>query len=247
VRAFVLLHGFTGAPSAWDGVVRALPPDARVARPWLAGHGPAAHAPARSFEEEVDRIASVVRAEGLRGAHLGGYSLGGRIGSGLLVRHPELFASATLVGAHPGLSSPEERADRVASDERWATSLETRGLEAFADAWEARPLFASQRQLPDATRRAHRARRLSHDPSGLARSLRVLGLGRMPDWSPGLDSVEVPIRLLTGEGDPRFTALAAKLARCLPRATHRTVGGAGHDLVLERPREGAAALLGEEG
>ena len=114
-RPLVLLHGFTGAPASWDGVRRSLDDAIPVLAPALLGHDGTAGSPAiRSFDDEVDRLAGAVRGAGLEGAHLAGYSLGGRVALGLLVRHPGRFAAATLIGAHPGLQDPADRAERAA-------------------------------------------------------------------------------------------------------------------------------------
>ncbi|MFW6023981.1 MAG: alpha/beta fold hydrolase, partial [Myxococcota bacterium] len=195
-RAWVLLHGFTGSPASWDAVVAALPSDVHVLRPALLGHGNAAGVRVPSFEAEVDRIADLIEREGLDRPGLCGYSLGGRVALGLLVRRPDRFARAVLVGAHPGLADVAERQARAVQDAQWAALLETGGLAAFVQAWERLPLFATQEALPQALRERQRAVRLAHDPAGLARSLRVLGLGRMPDHRPALGAIRVPARLM---------------------------------------------------
>jgi 2-succinyl-6-hydroxy-2,4-cyclohexadiene-1-carboxylate synthase len=225
-----LLHGFTGSAESWNDVLVRLP--TRAARcPPLLGHGAAADG-VETFDDEVARL-----AEELGGApvHLAGYSLGARLALGIAVRHPERVARLTLIGVHPGLTSEEERVERRRADARWIGMLETCGIAAFVDAWCAQPLFASERNLPDAVRRRRNDERLRHDPRELARSLRVTGLAEMPDFRPHLAGVRVPVVLLTGALDPKFTALAEELSHVLPRARHTIVSGAGHALLLERP------------
>lgn len=245
VRPVVLLHGFTGSPGSWAEVRRGLG-GGRVLAPAALGHdGTAGPAGVDRFEAELDRLAGLVRDRGFTGSHLAGYSMGGRLALGLLVRHPELFASATLMGASPGLSEPGEREARAARDEEWARLLETEGLPTFVAAWEALPLFGTQGRLPEARLAAQDRIRRSHDARGLARSLRVLGLARMPDYRPRLAGVEVPVRLVVGEADAKFRGLGTEMAERLPRATLTVVPGAGHNVVLERPAE-IAELLRED-
>jgi len=236
----VCLHGFTGAPESWDEVVAELAAD--VDRPHLLGHDPGDAIGSRSFEEEVDRLARRFREGGRSGLHVAGYSQGGRLAVGLLARHRDLFASATLIGASPGLGSEDAREERRAADERRARLLEHEGLERFLEHWEALPLFASQSRLPAARLAAQRALRRRHRPAGLARALRVLGLGRMPDYLAALPRVDLPVHLMAGELDAKFTALARRMAALLPRATVEVVPGAGHNLLLEAPRQVAAAI-----
>jgi 2-succinyl-6-hydroxy-2,4-cyclohexadiene-1-carboxylate synthase len=226
----VLFHGFTGSPESWNDVLARLP-TRHAFRPPLLGHGANADG-VRSFDDEVDRLAATL---GPAAVHLGGYSLGARLALGVAVRHPARVARLTLIGVHPGLRSETERDERRRADARWVELLERCGMEAFVDAWTAQPLFATQRALPQAVRERRKRERLSHDPRGLARSLRVTGLAEMPDLRAHLGDVRVPVTLLAGELDAKFSALAGELVRLFPDARETIVPGAGHDLLLERP------------
>lgn len=245
-RPLVLLHGFTGSPDSWLDVTRLLEAGTgpvRVHAPALVGHDGTAGPPEiETFDDEVDRIAAGIRARHWRGSHLAGYSLGARVALGLLVRHPGLVASATLIGGRPGLSDPAERQARIRQDEEWARLLDDEGLDTFVAAWEALPIWATQAALPTQRLDRQRAIRRAHDPRGLARSLRVAGLGRMPYYGDRLGSVEADVRLVVGERDGRFPDIADEMAERLPRATVTRVSGAGHNVVLERPRQIAALL-----
>jgi 2-succinyl-6-hydroxy-2,4-cyclohexadiene-1-carboxylate synthase len=236
VTGCVLIHGFTGSPASFDPLVSALAlrhPRVPLLRPALLGHGAPRAEEATRFDQEVDRLAQIVACSGFAGAHLCGYSLGARISLGLLARHPYLFASATLIGVHPGLGELGERAARVGSDERWCQRLRAGGLEAFLDAWEAQPLFATQRGLPAPSIAAQRRVRASHTATGLERSLRVLGLGQMPDYRGVLRVVPFPVRLLVGGLDAKFSAIARELTDGAPRALLDVVPGVGHNLLVE--------------
>ena len=241
-----LLHGFCGAPESWRRVVELLGPPAGgtpVARPALLGHDPAAlHDDAVDFSGEVARLGALLRAQAAGGWHLVGYSLGARVALGLLVEHPALFARATLIGVHPGLRSDAERSSRIGQDDRWARLLEAHGLEEFVRAWEAQPLFATQAALPREIDEEQRRIRLGHDAHGLARSLRVLGLGCMPDYAARLAAVACSVRVVAGALDTKFSALAAPLAAALGNGRAEIVPEAGHNLLLERPRRVAELI-----
>lgn len=240
----LLLHGFTGTPSAFAPLLARLSDFETTRSPALVGHDgrDRSGAPADdSFTTECDRIAAVART--LAPVHVVGYSLGARIALGAIARHPALFRGATLIGLHPGLSDPEQRRDRVAADEVWCQILERKGLEAFVDAWQAQPLFASQATLPQEAIARQRRERLTHHPMGLAYSLRATGLGKMPDLSAVLDS-DVwghgpPIELVVGGLDAKFVTLAARYAS---RRSVLVVEGAGHNVLLERPEVVADAV-----
>lgn len=235
------LHGFSGEPSSADAVVAALRPAPEVVAPALLGHGATDDRDVTTFEGEVDRIASLLA--GIRPApHLVGYSLGGRVAVGLLARHPGLVSGATLIGAQAGLRTDAERAERRHADEHLCQILERLGIDVFVAKWESIPLFASQRALPEPILARQRASRLRRDPRELARSLRVTGLGAMPCYWDVLDRIQVPVTLMTGALDEKFTEIAKDMAREMPRARTDVVPGVGHNVMLEAPDRVARAI-----
>jgi 2-succinyl-6-hydroxy-2,4-cyclohexadiene-1-carboxylate synthase len=187
----------------------------------------------------VDRLAALVRGPAL----VAGYSLGARLALGLLVRHEARFPAAVLISGSPGLASAADRAERVRADARWIERLETSNLTEFIELWERQPLFESQAGLDPALLRAERERRLSHTAAGLAHSLRTTGTGAMPSYWSQLPRISQRIELISGELDPRFCLLARAVVSELPNATLTEVPGAGHNLLLERPRAVADAIL----
>ena len=67
-----LLHGFTGSPDSFRAITPALVPRPPfVVAPALVGHGPAnADAHVTGFEDEVDRVAALLRERAPRVAPL---------------------------------------------------------------------------------------------------------------------------------------------------------------------------------
>jgi 2-succinyl-6-hydroxy-2,4-cyclohexadiene-1-carboxylate synthase len=246
MSSVVLIHGFTGSPASFADLGRRLlarRAGLRLFRPALLGHGAPAPGGIRRFEQEVDRLASAIVEANFTGSHLCGYSLGARVALGLLARHAHRFSGATLIGVHPGLGSAAERAARVGSDERWCRVLRERGLAAFLGEWQAQPLFATQRELADSIVNEQRRIRSAHTADGLIRSLRVLGLGQMPDYRGALRNVPIRSRLVVGALDAKFTAIAREIGAASPRLSLDLVPGAGHNVLLEAPDHVATTLL----
>ena len=233
----VLLHGFLGTPAAWNAVLAALPRHGPVWCPWLPGHGAAPPAPA-TWDATTQAIAAALPA----GALLAGYSLGARLALAATLCRPGRARATLLVGGHVGPATAAERTERAARDADRAAALRGGGLDAFVAAWEALPLFASQRGLPPASQAQQRAARLAHDPQALVWAFEVAGLACMPDLRPAVAAARQPLAFLTGALDERFVALGASLARP-PWVSHRSVPGAGHNLLLEAPAAVAASLL----
>jgi 2-succinyl-6-hydroxy-2,4-cyclohexadiene-1-carboxylate synthase len=168
--------------------------------------------------------------------------MGGRIALHYALGHPDRVSRLVLESASPGLSDPRDRAARVASDEALARALEADGIEGFVNRWEALPLFESQQALPEAVRAEVRRRRLTNDPRSLAASLRGIGTGTLPSLWDRLEEVAQPVLLLVGALDSRFVTIARRMAARLPTAEVHVVGGAGHRVHLERPREWLEAV-----
>lgn len=170
---------------------------------------------------------------------------------------------AALVLESAGLG-PTDEAARVALAERnaaWADRLREEGVPAFMDWWEMLPLFATQRQLPEATLVAIRADRTAHPAEPLARSFEQWGAQHQTpepetlaalaqahahaqglaqadahDQGHGLahaDTQGFPILYIAGECDQKYAAVAARAqAAGLPAAL---VPNAGHNTHLEQP------------
>ncbi len=236
----MLLHGFLGAPAAWDPVRALLPDDVPVLTPALSGHGGAPVV--TTWDEEVSRLLSEVEAEGFSGAHLAGYSLGGRLALSMAARRPDLFSRLTLLSARLPLTTEAERQARQKADAAWAARLGTEGLDRVLDAWEAQPIFASQADLPAPVRADWRALRAAHDAATVAVGLGPLSLGHMPALSASPAQLSTPALVLTGARDAKFGALAPPLLSVLSRSAWTVVPGAGHNLPLEAPSAVARAL-----
>ncbi len=227
-----VLHGFAGSPRSWDRVLDLVGDGYDVVAPTLAFHG-AEPATVDSFEAEVARVQGQLGDS----AHvvLAGYSLGARVGLGLLAQAPERFARALLIGVNPGLESDVERAARRQADARWAELLRSRGSGEFARAWADQPLFESQRSLAPELLEQQQIERQSHRAEELAQGLQVLGLASMPSYWQALPRLGLPVTLAAGELDTKFLELARRALKELGAGRLLVAPSAGHNLLLERP------------
>jgi 2-succinyl-6-hydroxy-2,4-cyclohexadiene-1-carboxylate synthase len=222
----ILVHGFTQSAESWQPVIDALPRD------WdtLPIEVP----------EGLDFLstASGIGARGGRGTYVG-YSMGGRLCLALALERPGLVEELVLVSASPGIADERERTARRGADEQLALDVEREGVDAFLDRWLDQPLFASlPRDLArvDERRRTNTVDRITHQ-------LRALGQGAQPPLWDRLSQLTMPVTLVTGAYDRKYTELAAQMATAIGDGARTVViPGAGHALHLEQP-DALAALL----
>ncbi len=221
----VLVHGFTQTAQTWGPLAAGLAADHEVVRVDAPGHGRSAH-----LRTGLEEGAQLLVATAGAGTYLG-YSMGGRLCLHAALAHPAAVRGLVLVGATAGIDDPAERAARAAADETWARFVEIDGVEAFLHRWLAQSLFAGL----DDERAGLRARR-KNTVAGLASSLRRAGTGvQEPLWER-LHGLSMPVLVLAGERDERFTALGERLVSSIvSNAELAVIPGVGHCAHLEAP------------
>jgi 2-succinyl-6-hydroxy-2,4-cyclohexadiene-1-carboxylate synthase len=228
----VLIHGFTQTRSSWSAIARALNGDGyEVISVDAPGHGESG-----ALHLDLPAGAAALGETGGAATYVG-YSMGGRLALQVAVAQPQLVDHLVLVSSTAGIDDEAARPARRADDERLAAEIERDGVAAFLDRWLALPLFAN---LPP--ERADRASRLGNTAAGLAASLRLAGTGAQQSLWPHLGSMPMPVLLVTGERDTKFTEIAEQMATLIPDATVKVIPDAGHAVHLEQPAEFLAAL-----
>jgi len=225
VSRLVLVHGFTQTGRSWAPVVRR-----------LEGAGHRADTPDVAADPGGGDLWATARrlADGSGPATWVGYSMGGRLCLHLALARPEVVERLVLVGATAGLDDPSERAARREADGALADSIEADGVDAFLERWLAQPLFAG---LPEEEREgAGLQARRGRTAAELASTLRRLGTGAQEPLWERLGRLEMPVLVVTGERDHKFTALGRRLVEGVgANASLAVVPGAGHACHLEQP------------
>lgn len=233
--AVLLLHGFTGSHASWSKLAEKLQEQYFVVAPDLPGHGltdiPENWRELRLYDT-ADRLNVLLNKLSLSKVAVLGYSMGGRLALHLAHQHPSQVMVLILESASPGLHSVEERANRRIRDFKLAEAIESQGMTWFVDFWANQPLFeaqsASQRALENDIRR-------QHHPRGLAQSLRGAGTGEQESLWDILPLLQMPVLVISGTKDVKFTKIAEVMARAIPDATRVAISLAGHTVHSEQP------------
>ena len=234
----VLLHGFTGAGSAFDHLRETLGARFRVNAPDLPGHGGSPEA--TGWDDALEALRAALPPDPF---FLAGYSMGARLALAFALRHPARVRSLVLESGSPGIEDPAERGRRRSEDDQLAAFALREGVAAFVARWEEHPTLSGLRDLPAPLATALRARRLRGSAAGLASALRHLGAGAQPPLWNELAGLRLPTLLLAGEGDAKFSEIARRMAARIPAARLRLLPGCGHSPHLEAPARYAEAAV----
>ena len=227
-----LVHGFAQTRRCWGPVADDLAADHEIVAVDAPGHGRSAQVRADPWES-----AELLAGAGGHATWLG-YSMGGRLCLHLALAAPQHVRALVVVGATAGIDDPAQRARRRAEDEDRARQLEIEGLERFLERWLAQPLFAGlgEEGRCDEERRKNTV-------AGLAASLRLAGAGAQEPLWHRLEELAMPVLVVAGEHDRRFTALGRRMVDGIgDNATLAVVPGAGHAAHLEAPAGFLAVL-----
>lgn len=199
----VFLHGFLGVSQDWEGVISHLPKVACIGVD-LPGHGTSLFSPVFTLDLPYSHF------------HLIGYSMGGRLALQYAIQNPHRIASLTLLSAHPGFKTEEEKRKRLEKDTHWANLLQTLSIDAFLKLWYSQPLFQTLQPNWD--------RRRQQNPKELAQALLHYSLGKQIHCLPFLPK---NTQALIGEWDVSYHTL-------YPNPIF--IEKAGHSLHLENPQ-----------
>ena len=232
----VLSHALGLDLDMWDELAARLAPSYTVLRYDHRGHGESARPPGPySTDDLVDDAARLIREWGRGPVAFVGLSMGGMVGQGLAVRHPELLRGVVLantVARYPEAARPTWAA-RIAA-------VEQGGMAAVADAVVERYLHADFRAAHPDVAAALREKLLRDDPAAyVACCHAVAGV----DWLDRLDKVRTPTLVIAGARDAGATPeMARAIAERIPGAELRVFADASHLSVVEVGDEFHAAV-----
>lgn len=172
-----------------------------------------------------------------------GYSMGGRLALQQTIGSRPKPAGLVLVSATAGLEGEAARAARRAADARLAARIQADGAAQFEAWWSQQPLIRTQNAMPEPFRSQLRARRAQNDPDALIAALERVGQGAFPACWHRLEQLRLPVLVVSGGRDAKYSALGERLAAGLPNARHIVMDKCGHAPHLEAPAGFARHLV----
>ena len=225
----VLSHALGLDLHMWDGLAAELAGTHEVLRYDHRGHGGSA-VPAGPYtmDDLVDDAARLIREWGRGPVVWVGLSMGGMVGQGLAVRHPELIKA--LVLANTSSKYPEAAAAVFAQR---VQAVQTGGMAAIADSVMERYFSAAFRAGQPETVAAARATVLRCDTAGYAACCQAVG---GVDWLGRLNTVTCPTLIIAGALDVGApVAMSQAMQERIPGAELVVFDEASHLSVAEQP------------
>jgi len=220
----------------WDDLAAQLAAGHPVLRYDHRGHGGSA-VPAGPYtmDDLVDDAARLIREWGRGPVVWVGLSMGGMVGQGLAVRHPELVKA--LVLANTSAKYPE--AARAVFAQR-VTAVQTGGMASIVESVMERYFSAAFRATQTEAVAAARAQVLRCDPAGYAACCEAVG---GVDWLERLSTVGCPTLIIAGAldlGAP--VSMSQAMAERIKGSQLVVLDEASHLSVAEKPARFAQTL-----
>lgn len=246
-KTIFFLHGFTGSANDWKEIVQNIDKRFNKIALDLVGHGKSS-APSSvnyySAESIVNQIEQVINSLQLKEIIICGYSMGGRVALTFTLSRSELVKGLVLESASAGFKNGKEREARKVSDDGLADYIENNSIEDFAAMWIDQELFGTLRRFSNEKLKYIKEQKAKNSKTGLANSLRGFGTGVMPNLAPELKKLKMPVLLISGGLDEKFTQINQNLKKIIPSAKHKIIATAGHNTHLEEPKKFIEAVNG---
>ena len=232
----LLLNGIAMSVVSWDVVARPLAKSYRVIRCDFRGQLTTSARPPEDIGEHADDVVGLLDHLGIETTHVVGTSFGGVVGTLIASRYPKRVGSLITIASADGFD--EGMADEVA---RWRSacvaSLEGSDRGHLSDILEPvvySPEWVAAHQAERAQRREQIAALPDHWFEGLISLLDSAHSLRLRDE---LREIRCPTLVIAAELDG-FVPLerARGLAEAINGAEFKIIEGAGHAVVVERPK-----------
>ena len=234
----LLLHGFTGSGEDWEFLIPSLKKTCNLYTIDLVGHGrsdspsDAGHYTMDSLTGYLNEfIGKVIKNNPV----MLGYSMGGRIALSYAAAFPENIKALILESSAWGIKEKDQRETRIKEDEKIAGFILSSSMEEFTEFWMNRPIFKTQKNLNPEILKRVKSGKMKNNPVGLSNSLLAAGTGKMNPPQNNIKGFRMPVLLITGGLDKKFTGINSEMAALLENAKHVTVPEAGHNVHLEKP------------
>lgn len=230
----IFFHGFLGSGLDWEEIIDRISSDFYCLAVDLPGHGKTrVHGSTTAYSMDLfaGSFTKFVKNSNFIDPSLVGYSMGGRFALFLTISVKNLWSAAILESATPGLRNDKQRVERQTKDNKIAVKLEKEKLEDFLNDWYKQPLFHTLEKSKNLD--SIIKQRMNNDPHELAKSLKMMGVGVQPSLWEACRTVNIPILLVAGEFDRKFSNIKRDMKSINSNFKVEIIKNAGHNVHVE--------------
>ncbi len=213
-----LIHGFLGTADDWSDIRQ------RLDHPAVAIDIPNAadwHAGVEAVVSQVPDSSIVV-----------GYSMGARIALGCALKAPHRFKALVMVSGNPGLTD-DVREKRWQQDQQVCDALTQLSPEQFLRQWYRQSVFSA---LTDAQVESLVQEKRQLDKERFVELMKCYSIAKQPNYWDRLGELEMPVHLVAGQRDPKYTRICREMQRYIPDGRLHEFEEAGHIVHRECPQ-----------
>ncbi len=226
----IALHGFSLTGEQFSPAASHL--DRTILAPDLPGHG-LSHAHATDIDSVLESVEELLSTPGAP-RPLIGYSQGARLALLAAVEDPSEVSALVLVSGTAGIRDHNARQTRARDDLYLAERIEAIGLEPFIDSWTTKGI-TSLSHLTEEYRMWDRSIRSENSAVGLQSALLGYGQGVQPSVWDEIGNLPLPVLLVTGGQDERYTSIAREMGASIPDVEIAVIDDAGHNPLADQP------------
>lgn len=239
-----MLHGFTGSGESFDHINSIISKKYTVFALDLIGHGHT-NSPENpelySLGSQIDHLNQIINSLSIVSPVLWGYSMGGRLALNFAINFPEKISGLILESTSNGIESDSDRIDRLQKDMDLSNQI-SKDYTSFLQKWNRLPLFKSPPMVVLHPKTRFLEIQNQQNPIGLSHSVLQFSPAHAPYIFKELEKISVPVLLLTGQLDEKYTQLWDLLKYQLKQPKHKIIQNAGHRVHLDNPVDYIKAL-----
>jgi len=234
--SLLMLHGFMGSGCVFEHILDGLCEFCNPITIDLLGHGKSEKVYDPEQYREDKQIADILELAGtieFSDIFLYGYSMGGRLALKTALEAPEFFTGLILESTTCGIERKSERAERRKEDKRRAEEIQ-QDFDSFLSRWSKSELFSSDPETNPPLKDRYKQIQKNQDPKAIAASITGFSTGNMQPVKKQLRNFPVPVLLLAGSRDEKYTDINNTMAQLFTTAEFKKLK-AGHRVHLDNP------------
>lgn len=237
----IFFHGFTGSAKDWQFLENKIPNKFAIIIIDLLGHGKTSSPDdfeKYSFDNQIDQINKLFKVLEIRKPIIVGYSMGGRLALSYAMKYHREIRALVLESTSFGIQDLDDKENRIRNDNLLAKKISNSSLEEFVNYWMSIPLFDSLNKIPKENIEQLQKRKIaSNNKMGLQNSLIGFGSGKMKNYYPVLNELNLQTLLIAGKLDLKYYEIAERVNEMLSFSELEIIKDCGHNVHLENPEE----------